>query len=160
MKGYLSLIEKLSKLMNAIACTALTFIMLITVADVILRFFGKPIVGTYEIVGMGSAVAIGFGIPITSYFRGHIFVDFFIQKFPEFGKNLSNILTRLLGIVLFAFVGYNLSIYAFDLFKSGEVSLTRQIPFYPIAFGIGICCFIQCLVLIGDVLKIFGGNYE
>lgn len=160
MKGYLYLIEKLSKLMNVIAGTALTFIMLITVSDVILRFFGKPIVGTYEVVGMGGAVAIGFGIPITSYFRGHIFVDFFIQKFPKFGENLSNILTRLIGIALFVFIGYNLSIYAFDLFKSGEVSLTRQIPFYPIAYGIGICCFIQCLVLIGDILKIFGGQYE
>lgn len=159
-EGYLKFVEKLSLLMNIIAGTALTFIMLLTVSDVVLRYFGRPIVGTFEIVGMGGAVAIGFGIPVTSFFRGQIFVDFFIQKLPKVGQNVVNFITRLAGIVLFLWIGYNLFIYANDLFQSGEVSLTRQIPFYPIGYGIGVCCFLQCLVFIGDIVKIFGGQYE
>jgi hypothetical protein len=43
---------------------------------------------------------------------------------------------------------------------SGEVSLTRQIPFYPVAYGLGVSCFIQCLVLITDITKVIGGKYE
>ncbi len=152
--------EKLSKFMNVIAYCALTFIMLLTVADVVLRLFGHPIVGTFEMVGMGGAVAMGFGIPLTSWLRAHIFVDFLVQKFPKGGQNTINILTRLLGIVLFVVIGYNLLIYATDLYRSGEVSLTRQIPFYPVAYGMGICCFIQCLVLICDIFKVIGGQYE
>lgn len=160
MEGYVKFVQKLSEMMNVIAGTALTFIMLLTVADVILRYFGMPIVGTFEMVGLGGAVAIGFGIPVTSFFRGHIFVDFFVQSFSRKVQNLVNFLTRLGGFVLFLWIGYNLFIYSFDLFKSGEVSLTRQIPFYPIGYGIGICCFVQCLVLIGDMVKIWGGQYE
>jgi TRAP-type C4-dicarboxylate transport system permease small subunit len=160
MEGYVKFVQKLSEMMNAIAGTALTFIMLLTVADVILRYFGMPIVGTFEMVGLGGAVAIGFGIPVTSFFRGHIFVDFFVQGLPRKVQNQVNFLTRLGGFALFLWIGYNLFIYSFDLFKSGEVSLTRQIPFYPIGYGIGICCFVQCLVLIGDMLKIWGGQYE
>jgi len=160
MAGLLWFTEKLSKLMNVIAYAALTFIMLLTVADVVLRFFGHPIVGTFEIVGMGGAVAIGFGIPLTSWLRAHIYVDFVIQKFPKSGMNAMNILTRVIGIALFILIGYNLLIYATDLYKSGEVSLTRQIPFYPIAYGMGVCCFIQCLVLFTDIIKVIGGKYE
>jgi TRAP-type C4-dicarboxylate transport system permease small subunit len=160
MAGLIWFTEKLSKLMNVIAYTALTFIMLLTVADVILRFFGHPIVGTFEMVGLGGAVAIGFGIPLTSWLRAHIYVDFIIQKFPNWGKNTMNILTRVISIVLFVLIGYNLFIYATDLYKSGEVSLTRQIPFYPVAYGMGVCCFIQCLVLITDIIKVVGGKYE
>jgi len=160
MAGLLWFTEKLSKLMNVIAYTALTFIMLLTVADVVLRFFGHPIVGTFEIVGLGGAVAIGFGIPLTSWLRAHIYVDFIIQKFPNCGNNTVNILTRVISIALFILIGYNLFIYATDLYKSGEVSLTRQIPFYPIAYGMGVCCFIQCLVLITDIIKVIGGKYE
>jgi len=160
MAGLLWFTEKLSKLMNVIAYAALTFIMLLTVADVVLRFFGYPIVGTFEIVGFGGAVAIGFGIPLTSWLRAHIYVDFVIQKFPKWGMNTMNILTRVIGIALFILIGYNLFIYATDLYKSGEVSLTRQIPFYPIAYGMGVCCFIQCLVLITDIIKVIGGKYE
>jgi len=153
--------EKLSNWMSVIAGVALTFIMLLTVCDVFLRyFFDKPIIGTFEMVGFGGAVAIGFAIPITTWMRGHIFVDFLVQKFPKAGQNVINVITRLAGIVLFYLIGHNLFKYAYSLFLSGEVSLTRQIPFYPIAYGMAVCCFIQCLVLICDISKIFGGQYE
>ncbi len=160
MEGYLKFVEKLSTFLNVIAGTALTFIMLLTVSDVVLRYFGKPIVGTFEMVGLGGAVAIAFGIPVTSFYRGHIFVDFFVQKFPQLGQNLVNLITRAASFTIFIWIAYNLFIYSNDLLRSGEVTLTRQIPFYPIGFAIGGCCIIQCLVLIGDVMKIFGGQYE
>lgn len=160
MKGFLGLVLKLSKWMNGIAACALTFIMLLTVSDVGLRLFGRPIVGTFELVGFAGAVVIGFGIPITSWDRGHIFVDFFIQRFPTKGQAVFNVATRIVGIGLFILIGWNLILMGFDLYKSGEVSLTRHLPFYPVAYGLGVCCFIQCLVLICDIVKIAEGKYE
>jgi len=159
MGAILWIAEKLSKLMSVIAGAALTFIMLLTVCDVFLRyFFDRPIIGTFEIVGL--AVASGFALPITSWVRGHIFVDFFVVKFNKVGQAIINIITRLVGIGLFYLIGHNLIKYAYDLYVSGEVSLTRQIPFYPVAYGMAVCCFIECLVLICDIFKISGGQYE
>lgn len=160
MGRYLIFVEKLSKLMNVIAGTALSFIMLLTVADVVLRYFKMPIVGTFEIVGLGGAIAIGFGMPITSVFRNHIFVNDFVEKFPKTGRNIINIATRLATIAIFALISYNLFLFSSSLLRSGEVTLTRQIPFYPIAYGLCFCCFVQCLVMIGDIVKVFGGTYE
>ena len=161
MGAILWIAEKLSKLMSVIAGAALTFIMLLTVCDVFLRyFFDRPIIGTFEIVGLGGAVAIGFALPITSWMRGHIFVDFFVLKFPKAGQGIVNVITRLVSIGIFYLIGHNLIKYGYDLYKSGEVSLTRQIPFYPVAYGMAVCCFILCLVLICDIIKIFGGQYE
>jgi TRAP-type C4-dicarboxylate transport system permease small subunit len=160
MRGYLTFIEKLSKTMNIIAGVALTFVMFITVADVVLRFCGMPIVGTFEVVGLAGAIAIGFGIPITSFSRGHIFVNFVVKKFPKKGQVVINIATRLATIAIFILVGYNLYLYSNDLLASGEVTLTRQLPFYPIGYSLSFCCFVQCLVMIGDIVKIFGGAYE
>lgn len=161
MGAILWIAEKLSKLMSVIAGAALTFIMLLTVCDVFLRyFFDRPIIGTFEIVGLGGAVAIGFALPITSWMRGHIFVDFFVVKFNKVGQGIINVITRLVSIGLFYIIGHNLIKYGYDLHKSGEVSLTRQIPFYPVAYGMAVCCFILCLVLICDIIKIFGGQYE
>ena len=161
MGAILWITEKLGKLMSVIAGISLTFIMLLTVCDVFLRyFFDKPIIGTFEMVGFGGAIAMGFALPVTSLARGHIYVDFFIQKFPKLGQNTVNIITRLANIGLFYLIGYNLLKYGRDLFVSGEVSLTRQIPFYPIAYGLAVCCFIQILVMICDLFKIAGGKYE
>jgi TRAP-type C4-dicarboxylate transport system permease small subunit len=160
MKGFLETIKGLSRFFNVIAGISLTFLMLLTVMDVILRSLKSPIVGTYELVAFSGAVVIGFAVPLTSWMRGHIFVDFFILRFSQKVRNIFNITTRCLVIVLFFLIGWNLIKYGMDLQKSGEVSLTLQMPFYPVAYGVAVCCFVQCLVLICDVIKIFGGEYE
>ncbi len=160
MKGFLSKIEGLSRFLNIIAGISLTFLMLLTVMDVILRALRTPIVGTYELVAFSGAVVIGFAVPLTSWLRAHIYVDFFILKFSQKVRNVFNFITRCLVIALFFLIGWNLIKYGMDLQKSGEVSLTLQMPFYPVAYGVGLCCFIQCLVLVGDIVKIFGGEYE
>lgn len=160
MEGFLSKVRGLSRILNTVAGISLTFLMLLTIADVILRSFRRPVVGTYELVAFAGAVVIGFSMPLTSWMRGHIYVDFLILKFSQKTRNIVNITTRCLVIVLFFLIGWNLIKYGIDLQKSGEVSLTLQLPFYPVAYGLGICCFIQCLVLLCDIVKIAGGKYE
>jgi TRAP-type C4-dicarboxylate transport system permease small subunit len=160
MKGFLDKINGVSRFLNVIAGVSLTFLMLLTVMDVILRSLKRPIVGTYELVAFAGAVVIGFSVPLTSWVRGHIYVDFFILRFSQKVRNIFNIATRCVVIVLFFLIGWNLMKYAMDLQKSGEVSLTLQMPFYPVAYGVGICCFVQCLVLICDIIKISGGEYD
>ncbi len=161
MEGTLGLvIEKVSRFMQVVSGVALTCIMLLTVADVGLRIIGRPIIGTYELVGLGGATVIGFAMPITSWVRGHIFVDVFYQKCPPWARNGLNVLTRLVAIALFVLIGWNLMRMGADLHEAGEVTLTRRLPFYPVAYGLGTCCFIQCLVLVCDIFKIAGGKYE
>ena len=159
-KAVTSFIYALSRFMQVIAGIALVFMMTLTTCDVVLRIFGRPIIGTYEMVAFTGGVVIGFSLPITSFVRGQIFVDFFYQKFPKFWQNIFNVVTRLMVITLFLFIGWNLMVLASDMVRSGEVSLTLQLPFYPVAYGIGVACFVQCLVLVGDLIKIAGGQYE
>jgi TRAP-type C4-dicarboxylate transport system permease small subunit len=160
MKGFLNFISGISRFLNVIAGMSITFLMILTISDVILRFFKRPIVGTYELVGFSGAVVIGFSMPLTSWVRQHIFVDFLILKFSKKTRNIFNIGTRCLVIALFLLVGWNMLKYATDLRRSGEVSLTLQMPFYPIAYGVGICFFVLCLVFVGDIIKIVKGEYE
>ena len=160
MAGFLWFTEKISKWMNVIAYIALTFVMLLTVTDVILRMFRHPIIGTFEIVQLAGAVVIAFGIPLTSWSRGMIYVDFFVNSFPRRAKDTMNILTRVIGITIFIFIGYNLCAFATDLFISGEVTPTKQLPFYPIVYSMGVACFVEALVLITDISKVMGGKYE
>jgi TRAP-type C4-dicarboxylate transport system permease small subunit len=160
MEVFLKTINGISRFLNIIAGISLTFLMLLTIADVILRGFKSPVPGTFEMVAFAGAVVIGFSVPLTSWLRGHIFVDFFILKFSQKGRDIFNIATRCVVIVLFFLIGWNLIKYGMDLQKSGEVSLTLQMPFYPVAYGVGVCCFVQCLVLVCDIVKIFGGKYD
>ena len=160
MEGFLKTINGISRFLNIIAGISLTFLMLLTIADVILRGFRNPVPGTYEMVAFAGAVVIGFSLPRTSWLRAHIFVDFFILKFSQKGRDIFNIATRCVVIILFFLIGWNLIKYGMDLQKSGEVSPTLQVPFYPVAYGVGVCCFVQCLVMVCDIVKISGGKYD
>jgi TRAP-type C4-dicarboxylate transport system permease small subunit len=153
-------IQGISKVLNTIAGISLTFIMLITIVDVILRSFRRPVTGTYEMVAFSGAVVIGFAVPLTTLVKGHVLVDFFVFKFSKPIRNFFHITTRCMGLFLFSLLGWNLVKMGMDLHRTGEVSLTLQIPFYPIAFGLGFACLIQCLVLIAHILQIIGGRYE
>ncbi|UCG66443.1 MAG: TRAP transporter small permease [Deltaproteobacteria bacterium] len=149
-----------SKLLNIIAGIAVTVMMLMTVADVLLRAGGHPIIGTYEIVALLMGVVIGFGIPQVSLDRGHVYVEFLLQKFSERVRNVVNSLTRVLCLILFAFIGVNLFSVGAGFRASGEVSPTIQLPFYPVAYAVAVCCLLECCVFIFDIVRIWRGQYE
>jgi TRAP-type C4-dicarboxylate transport system permease small subunit len=152
MKAIVSLIKNLSRFMYWIAGVALAGIVFLTVADVFLRAFSRPIVGAYDLVSLLGAIVIGFAIPQTSLEKGHVLMDFLTEKLPFAGKQIFHFLARILAIITFLIIGWNLMAYGNDLKQTGEVAMTLRIPEYPIAYGIGICCFIECLVLATDMV--------
>jgi TRAP-type C4-dicarboxylate transport system permease small subunit len=134
--------------------------MLLTVADVLLRAGGHPIIGTYEIVALLLALVIGFGIPQVSLDRGHVNMEFLLEKFSKRGRNVMNTFTRVLCLILFASIGTNLFNVAAKFHASGEVSPTIQLPFYPVAYGVAVCCLLECVVFLFDIVRIWKGQYE
>jgi TRAP-type C4-dicarboxylate transport system permease small subunit len=154
------ILRLISKLLNFIAGLAVTFMMFLTVADVLLRAGGHPIIGTFEIVGLLLALVIGFGIPQVSLDKGHVYMDFFLEKLSKRSRAVMNTFTRILCLILFASIGYNLFNVGGRFHASGEVSATIKIPFYPVAYGVAVCCLLECCVFILDIVRIWRGEYE
>jgi TRAP-type C4-dicarboxylate transport system permease small subunit len=149
-----------NKILNLIGGTALTVMMLLTVSDVIMRSLGYPILGAYELVAMLLAVVIGFTIPKVSLDKGHVIMEFLLERLSPKGRAVMITCTRLLCIALFAIIGYNLFLIAREFSMSGEVSSTLKIPFFPIAYCVGVCCFVECLVLVSDIVMVWRGQHE
>ncbi len=160
MASLFKILQLISKILNIIAGIAVTFMMLLTVADVLLRAGGHPIIGTYEIVALSLALVIGFGIPQVSLDRGHVYMDFFLDKLSKRSRKVMNTITRLFCIIFFLPLGYNLFNVGARFHTSGEVSATIKIPFYPVAYGVGVCCLLECCVFIFDIVRIWRGQYE
>jgi TRAP-type C4-dicarboxylate transport system permease small subunit len=146
-------IYKVARVMYWIAGVALAGIMFLTVADVFLRLFKLPIVGTYEIVSLLGAVVIGFAIPQTTIERGHVLMDFLTERLSFNGQRVLHLGTRLLAGLTFLIIGWNLFKLGNDLLDTGQVSLTLKFPEYPVAYGIAFCCLLECLVLLADLVK-------
>jgi TRAP-type C4-dicarboxylate transport system permease small subunit len=158
---YLSgLLQKISKGLAVVAGVSLTLMMLLTVTDVTLRAFGHPIVGSYEIVGFMLALVIGFAIPRVSLRKQHIYMDFLVERLGKKNRALMTILTRVMNLLLFLLIGYSLFLVGNEFRVSGELSPTVRIPFYPMAFGVAVCCFIECFVFICEIAKSWGDIHE
>lgn len=139
--------------MFMIAGIALTGSMFLTVADVFLRAFKSPIVGTYELVGLLGAVVIGFAIPQTSRVNGHVVMDFLTGKLPPLAQRILHAVTRLFAVAIFAIIAWNLFGLGADFRRTGETTPTLLLPLFPVAYGIGVCCLIECLVLFVDMVE-------
>ena len=157
MQGLNKVIYKVATVMDVLGGVVLTLMMLITVTDVILRFFGRPITGTYELVFLGGAVVVGCAIPMTSWEGGHVNVDLLLECLTGVTRKVTLVFTRLCGIVFFFFLGWNLFAQGLDLYVRHEVSLTLHVPYYPVAYILGVCAFVECLVLLSDLVRAVQG---
>lgn len=124
----------------------------LTCADIVLRLFRRPILGTYEIVGFLGAVVASFAMAQTTIERGHVAVQIVVQRFSPRVQEIIYLITHLLSLLLFALLAYECVRYGNDLQASGEVSMTIQLPFFPILYGIALSAVTVCLVLLVDIL--------
>jgi TRAP-type C4-dicarboxylate transport system permease small subunit len=162
MQQFLNIALRCSKFLNIVGGVILVLMMLLTVVDVILRYLGKPITGTYELMGFSGALVIGLAIAQASLDDAHVSVDILTDRLSPLRKEVLLISTKLIGLILFALIGWALFMKGHDLYKTGEVSLTLRVPYYPVAYGLSICSFAECIVLLSDIVRIVfvGGEHE
>ena len=149
-----------SKWLTVVAAASLTFMMLLTVADVVGRAAGHAVLGTYEIVSTLLGVVIGFCLPKVTIDRGHVSMEFVLEKVSSRTRAIMNTMTRLICLILFMLIAYNLVSVGNEFHRVGEVSPILQIPFYPVAYGISACCVVECCIFFFDIVKIWRGQYE
>lgn len=155
MAKLLKTVFAVSRVLNVIAAIALSLMIAVTVVDVFLRAIGHSVVGAYEIIGMVCGpLVIGFAIPLSSWNKNHVSMDILLARLPQAGRHLFVVSTRIICILLFVLIGYNLFSVGNGFRTSGEVSQTLHIPFFWVTYGVGLCCFIECFVFICDIIKI------
>lgn len=159
MNVWASFEKKLCRSLLLISGLTLAFMLLFTLTDVVMRAFGKPIVGDFEIISFLGAVVVGFAIPYTTLLKGHVIVDFLIEKLPKNVSDGMQVATRIMGIALFLWISWNFVDMSLDLIKSKEVTPVFRQPYYPISFGLAFCCLVQCFTLFSQILKIVGGRH-
>ena len=131
-----------------ISGVAIVLMMLITCADVVLRYFRRPIPGTYELVCFLGSVAVSFAMARTTLEKGHVAVNLLVRYLSTRVQSLISILTTMLAFILFAVLSWQGALFANDLRIAREVSLTLGLPFYPFVYGMSFSSATVCLILL------------
>jgi TRAP-type C4-dicarboxylate transport system permease small subunit len=151
---------RISKATNSVGGLILVLMMLLTVVDVILRYLGKPITGTFELMSFAGALVVGFAIAQTSLERAHVNVDLLTHALPPRQRDVVLVLTKFAGIGIFLLLAWALFLKGNDLYTTHEVSPTLHVPFYPVAYGLSFGSLVECLVLLSDILRAVWGRGE
>jgi TRAP-type C4-dicarboxylate transport system permease small subunit len=138
---------------NAVSCLAIVVMMLLTCADVVLRLFGHPILGTYEMIGFLGSIVVSFSMAYTSLEKGHVSVEILVERLPGRLQMVIDTIGSFISTVLFGLISWQSAIYALDLKHSGEVSMTLQMPIYPFLLGMAVGCAMLSLVLVVEMLR-------
>lgn len=159
-KHYNRTVEKLSNILNYIASITLFIIMLLVVANILLRLIGKPIQATYELVGLLTSVVIGFTLAYCAVKGAHISISIFMQRFSTTTQKVVDILINLINVTFLIFVTIQMAKYAHLMGMRGEVSIATGIQTAPFIYVIAVGMGVFTLVKIGKLMNLFvkGGD--
>lgn len=160
MQGFVRSIRWLSAILNWVAGGSLVAMMGITCGDIFMRLFRRPILGAYDIVEFLGVMVVGFAMAQTTIKQGHVSVQVVVTKFSPRVQQVISIITHLLSIALFALLAWECVRYGNDLQASGEVSMTLQLPFLPVLYGVAMSAGMVCLVLVIDTFLVLTGHKD
>ena len=100
------------------------------------------------------AVVTAFALGYTQLNKGHIAVDVLVNTFSKKTQRIIRMINHLLGALFFALAAWQISIKAATLMRTGEVTETLRIIYYPFTCAVALGCIVLALVLITDLLKL------
>jgi TRAP-type C4-dicarboxylate transport system permease small subunit len=155
--GMVHHLERISKFLNDlviwIAALLLVVMIGLTCGNIFLRIVWTPIQGTYELMGFFGAVVTAFALGYTQLHKGHTGIDVVVNLFSARTRRVVNSLNYSICMVFFAILGWRVAKWATTIWKTGEVTETLRIIFFPFTYAVAFGCFVLSLVLLVDFLK-------
>ncbi|WP_027579534.1 TRAP transporter small permease [Bradyrhizobium sp. Ai1a-2] len=163
--GILKALAAIEKIASTVAAVLMFAIMIIVFGDVIMRYaFNKPFSWAYDLISLYLMVGIFFLVLSEAYAsHAHVSVDILQQKFSPAMIRVSEIVTCIVGIVVFSLIAYLGFQRAVDSFQSADV-MAGAIPWpmWPsialVPFGAGLITLRLALHLIGHLLSLATGR--
>ena len=131
----------LSTLLSIVGGCVLILIVIINVFSIVGRvLFSSPLLGDFELVEMGCAIAIFSFLPICHLKNGNVIVDFFSSRFPTYIKQILDIFSNFIFLMVSGFFTFRMIYGVLDMIKYNEQTMLLKLPVW-IAFIPGIFSF-------------------
>lgn len=139
--------------MTWIGVVVIMAMMVLTCADVVLRYLGYPIRGTYDITCvLGSAT---FALPIAySCIKGYqVACDSIFRRAPRIVRTVIDSIVCLFSVGTTVMIAWRLNGLARDLYSKGRGTDTILIPLAPFVYIAALGFFVYCLTLLAEYFQ-------
>ncbi|MCL6478593.1 MAG: TRAP transporter small permease [Peptococcaceae bacterium] len=154
-KIYNKLINLINNRLKDLAAIVLVFIVLLVVVNIILRPFGKAIMGAYDLVVILTPVVISLSVAYCAVKNGHVAIGLLVERFPKRVQKIIDFITGSIFIVTLSIATWYLVQHADKMRQNKEVTTTILIPYAPFILLVAVGIGMLALVVLGKVLNLF-----
>ena len=127
--------------------------MLFIVLDMVLRALGRPVAGSFEVIGWLSAAAMALALGYTQLHRGHVSIDVVVARLRGRPRQGVETATHLAALLLFSAVAVYVAQYGDTLRESGSLSETLKAIVHPWVYVVALGAAGLALALLVDFLR-------
>ncbi len=138
---------------GALAGAGVLAMIAVTCLDVVLRQFGHPLVGAYDLVRIAGGLTLACALPVTTAVKGHVAIEFFFHKLHRRGRIVVDSLMRLLQCGAFLVAARECARHGQKLLRSGEVTPTLQWPTFWVLWVLAGACVLTALVTLFHLVQ-------
>ena len=149
-------LQWISKVMGVIAAFVLAAMMLLTVADVVGRyFFSRPIKGTWELVGLLLICGGTWGLAYCQAEKAHISISIMKDLFSSRVQAVMSTVACFIGLGGFFLISRQTYLLAkkYFLMTRGNVTDTLGLPYAPFVLALSIGAGMVTLMLLVDMVR-------
>ncbi len=150
----------LNRILMGIGGFFLAAMVILTCANIFLRAVWVPVRGTFELMGFFGAVVTAFALGHTQRSKGHIAVDILLNAFAPNIRRVLMIFSYGLCAVFAGLAAWQVTVKAMVLLRTGEVTETLRMIYYPFTFAVALGCLVLAVSLVVDVIVLIRAKKE
>ena len=152
--GTRSVLSKVSKAVAQLGVLCTVLMMLMIVADVLMRFlFNEPILGSVELASYMLSVIAFTTIPLVESEERHIVIPVFFDHFPRRVRLAIYTFVSLLGICTLAFIAWSSFDLAAEYARRGKITSILSIPVYPFVYLSAVCLTLYAVIMVFNLVN-------
>ena len=139
---------------NYLSAAAVICMMIFVCTDVVLRYFGHPILGSNDIVSLLMVVVVALAMGHTHILKRHTTITIVTSRLSQPIRVVLEIITNCTALLLFILVMWQECALANRMAGSGEGSMTLGIPLHPLVYCVALGSVLVCSVIIVDLVRL------
>ncbi|MFW5731498.1 MAG: TRAP transporter small permease [Desulfonatronovibrionaceae bacterium] len=155
MNRFEKIINYLARKTSLMAQAALALVMMVIVANILVRTWWKPLPGSYELVEILGALILSMGVAYCAQTRGHVTVTLVADKLSRGRQAVLDSLVHLISFIFISALGWGLIQSAFKAQDRSLETSTLGLPLYPVHYLVAAGIFMLALTALLDFCKAF-----
>lgn len=155
MEKYVRIFGGFTRYGDHLARIGMVALLVLVVANVIMRYFFTSIKGTYDYVGLITAVAVSLAVAFTAYERGHIEIEILMERLPKRVQSVVGGVMFLISTVFFCIASWQSVVVGLSMKEANETTMAVYVPLYPFMYVLAFGLALTALAFLIHTVKYF-----